>query len=211
MAALRADQCAPPAGVAEFRKKQDTTGKHGYCAILAEFPAHSAAVAGLFVNNRYRYVHVGYRCGCRKEEMEIRFLHIAVNKGDLTGLGEREGEVCGNHRLSGAALSTCNCDLHFFISRGKSRVKSPNPVILPFFTSLDGVKGFFIELLQGIPDSSAGTIHIQLDTCCLEHLMSIPANHSADKCFHLMSNNQLGCLWTNSTGPSGKLVFKGFK
>jgi hypothetical protein len=75
-------------------------------------------------------------------------------------MGEREGEICSNHRLSGAALSTCNCYLHFFISRAKSRVKSPNLVMLPFFPSRDRVKGFFIELLQGVPDSSAGTIHI---------------------------------------------------
>ncbi len=51
---LRADQRASPAGVAEFRKKQYTLAKHGYCAILAEFPALSAAVAGLVVNNRHR-------------------------------------------------------------------------------------------------------------------------------------------------------------
>jgi hypothetical protein len=121
--------------VAEFRKKQDTTGKHGYCAILAEFPAHSTAVAGIFVNNRYRYVHVGYRYGCRKEEMEIRFLHIAVNKGDLTGMGERESEICSNHRLSGAALSTSNCDLHFFLSPGEIESKisqSGEAAIFPF-------------------------------------------------------------------------------
>jgi len=87
----------------------------------------------------------------------------------------------------------------------------PDPDVMPCLTLRDAFKGVFIESVQCVPDGSTGAVGIQMDTCCQERFTGIPANHSTDHSFDIMRNNQLGCLWANPAGSSGKLVFKGFK
>ena len=98
--------------MAELGKEEDPVAEHGHRAKLAELLAPPAVITGGFVDNRHRHSHFGCSGRRRKEEVEIGFLHIAVNEGNRFGLGECESEICGYHTFTSTAFPACNYKSH---------------------------------------------------------------------------------------------------